>query len=159
MDWSASHCRPIAQQRAKIVTARAVQRSTLARVAIECPRVNGVNGFGRTLLPRARLELSQLRLAVICWLGDQSRRLRAISSSRLFDQEFTAPANVADASQTAARSQGDLTIARHVKDVAAVHSTLWPEEPQQSKGTLAPLSIYSEQTVIAMPKCSTRDAQ
>src|SRR5262245_3362125 len=58
---------------------------------------------------------------------------------------------VADASQTAARSQGDLAIARHVKDVAAVHSTLWPEEPQQSKGTLAPLSIYSERTVIAMP--------
>jgi len=58
---------------------------------------------------------------------------------------------VADASQTAAKSQGDLTIARHVKDVAAVHSTLWPEEPQQSKGTLAPLSIYSERTVIAMP--------
>jgi len=58
---------------------------------------------------------------------------------------------VTDASQTAAKSQGDLTIARQVKDVAAVHSTLWPEEPQQSKGTLAPLSIYSERTIVAMP--------
>src|SRR5262249_26252699 len=40
MDWSATHCRPTAQQRAKIVTARAMQRSTLARVEIYCPRVN-----------------------------------------------------------------------------------------------------------------------
>jgi hypothetical protein len=32
---------------------RAMNRSTLARVAIECPRINGVNEFGRMLLPRA----------------------------------------------------------------------------------------------------------
>jgi len=31
MDWSASHCTPIAQQSAKIVTARAIQRSTHKR--------------------------------------------------------------------------------------------------------------------------------
>src|SRR5262249_22545662 len=41
---------------------------------------------------------------------------------------------VTDASRTAAKSQGDLTIARHVKDVAAVHPTLWPEEPGFSGG-------------------------
>ena len=57
---------------------------------------------------------------------------------------------VTDASQTAAKSQGDLTIARHVKDVAAVHSTLWPEEPRQGSGKLGPLSIYADKAIIGV---------
>ena len=59
-----------------------------------------------------------------------------------------------DASRTAANSEGDLKIARRVKDVTSVHSTLWPEQPQQGSGKLAPLSIYSEKTIVAMPSPS-----
>ena len=57
---------------------------------------------------------------------------------------------VVDASRTAANSDGDLKIARHVKDVAAVHSTIWPEQPSQGSGVMPPLSIYSKQTVISV---------
>ena len=55
---------------------------------------------------------------------------------------------VVDASRTAANSDGDLTIARHVKDVAAVHSTIWPEAPPQGNCIMPPLSVYSKQTVL-----------
>jgi hypothetical protein len=58
---------------------------------------------------------------------------------------------VEDASRTAANSDGDLEIARQVKDVAAVHSTVWPEEPQGS-GVVSPLSVYSRQTVIGISR-------
>ena len=57
---------------------------------------------------------------------------------------------VEDASRTAANSDGDLNIARQVKDVATVHSTIWPEEPQRGSGVVSPLSVYSRQTVIAV---------
>jgi hypothetical protein len=57
---------------------------------------------------------------------------------------------VVDVSRTAANSDGDLKIARHVKDVAAVHSTIWPEQPSQGSGVMPPLSIYSKQTVISV---------
>lgn len=58
---------------------------------------------------------------------------------------------VTDASQNAAASDGDLNISRHVKDVAAIHSTIWPEEEaEKHTGVLAPLSVYSQQTVIAI---------
>src|SRR5215471_1078842 len=40
MDCSATHCRPIAQQSAKIVTARAKQRTTLPRLANPSAYVN-----------------------------------------------------------------------------------------------------------------------
>ena len=36
----------------------------------------------------------------------------------------------AEAAERAAESDGDLALARNVRDVAAVHSTLWPETPQ-----------------------------
>ena len=45
---------------------------------------------------------------------------------------------VVDASRTAANSDGDLKIARNVKDVAAIHSTLWPEEPASGPARMAP---------------------
>jgi hypothetical protein len=35
---------------------------------------------------------------------------------------------VAEASERAAKSKGDLSKARNVRDLAAVHSTLWPIE-------------------------------
>jgi hypothetical protein len=57
---------------------------------------------------------------------------------------------VEDASRTAANSDGDLEIARNVKDVASVHSTIWPAEPQRGSGVVSPLSVYSRQTVIAV---------
>jgi hypothetical protein len=40
MDWSANHWSPIAQQSAKIVTARATQRITPKRVVSDFPVVN-----------------------------------------------------------------------------------------------------------------------
>src|SRR5437762_1295996 len=40
MDWSATHCRPIAQQSAKIVRPRQMQRSTLTSLATDCECVN-----------------------------------------------------------------------------------------------------------------------
>jgi len=55
---------------------------------------------------------------------------------------------VVDASRTAANSDGDLKIARQVKDVAAVHSIIWPEGPQQGSGVVSPLSVFSRQTVL-----------
>ena len=63
--------------------------------------------------------------------------------SRLYLSKY-----VEDALQTAANSDGDLEIARQVKDVAAVHSTIWPEEPQRGGGVLPPSSVYSRQTVM-----------
>ena len=35
---------------------------------------------------------------------------------------------VAEAAERAGESDGDLTLSRNVRDVAAVHSTLWPED-------------------------------
>ena len=61
---------------------------------------------------------------------------------------------VEDASRTAASSDGDLEIALQVKDVAAVHSRIWPEEPQQGSGVVSPLSVYSRQTVIGFTRPS-----
>jgi hypothetical protein len=58
---------------------------------------------------------------------------------------------VVDASRTSANSDGDLKIARNVKDVA-VHSTLWPEQQAQGSGVLPGLSVYSKQTVINVDK-------
>jgi hypothetical protein len=55
---------------------------------------------------------------------------------------------VEDASRTAAKSDGDLKIARNVKDVAAVHSTIWPDAPQQGNYSLPPLSVYAQQAVV-----------
>src|SRR6266480_6366172 len=40
MDWSASHCRPIAQHSAKIVIVRQIQRSTLTRLGTRRSWVN-----------------------------------------------------------------------------------------------------------------------
>jgi hypothetical protein len=39
-DCSANQCNPIAQQSAKIVTARAMQRTTLTRLETDCRYVN-----------------------------------------------------------------------------------------------------------------------
>jgi hypothetical protein len=36
----------------------------------------------------------------------------------------------AEAAERAGESDGNLDLARNVRDVAAVHSTLWPETPQ-----------------------------
>jgi hypothetical protein len=55
---------------------------------------------------------------------------------------------VVDASERAAKSNGNLEIAGQVQKVAQVHCSVWPEEPQQGSGVLPPLSIYSEQTVV-----------
>jgi len=62
---------------------------------------------------------------------------------------------VEDASRTAANSDGDLKIARHVKDVAAVHSTIWPEEPQQGSGVLSGLAIYSSPPAVVLVEIKT----
>jgi hypothetical protein len=57
---------------------------------------------------------------------------------------------VVDASERAAQSNGNLEIAGKVQKVAQVHGSVWPEEPQQGSGVMSPLSIYSQQTVIAV---------
>ena len=46
MDWSATHCRPIAQQSAQIIKARARQRTTLMSLASDCPHVNPTSPRG-----------------------------------------------------------------------------------------------------------------
>jgi hypothetical protein len=57
---------------------------------------------------------------------------------------------VVDASERAAQSNGNLEIAGKVQKVAQVHDSVWPEEPQQGSGVLGGLSVYSQQTVIAV---------
>jgi len=37
----------------------------------------------------------------------------------------------AEAAERAGKSDGDLHLSRNVRDVAAVHSTLWPEDPNE----------------------------
>jgi hypothetical protein len=59
---------------------------------------------------------------------------------------------VVEASERAAQSNGNLEIAGKVQKVAQVHGSVWPEQPQQGSGVMAPLSIYSKQTVLAI-KC------
>jgi hypothetical protein len=59
---------------------------------------------------------------------------------------------VVDASERAAQSDGNLEIAGQVRKVAQVHGSVWPEQPHQGSGVMAPLSIYSKQTVLAI-KC------
>jgi hypothetical protein len=65
---------------------------------------------------------------------------------------------VVDASERAAQSNGNLEIAGKVQKVAQVHGSVWPEQPQQGSGVLSPLSIYSQQTVIAV-KTRESDSQ
>ena len=43
-----------------------------------------------------------------------------------------------------------LQIAGKVKDVASIHSTLWPEREEQGTGIMGGLKVYSQQTVIAV---------
>ena len=57
---------------------------------------------------------------------------------------------VTDASAKASESNGNLKLAPRVRDVAAIHSTLWPEKEQQGNGVMPGLNIYSERTVIAV---------
>jgi hypothetical protein len=45
----------------------------------------------------------------------------------------------ADAAERAGESDGDLRLSRNVRDVAAVHSTLWPAEP--NNGSIFNLAV------------------
>ena len=53
-----------------------------------------------------------------------------------------------DASERAAQSDGNLEIAGKVQKVAQVHSSVWPEQPQQGSGVFGGLSVYAKQAVI-----------
>jgi hypothetical protein len=64
---------------------------------------------------------------------------------------------VEDAARAAANSDGDLKIARNVKDVAGIHSTIWPEAPQQGSASLPPLSVYAQQAIVVQ-QTPTEDA-
>lgn len=66
---------------------------------------------------------------------------------------------VVDASRTAANSDGDLGIARQVKDVAAVHSTLWPEQPHQGSYTTPGLAVYAKQAIVSIKPAQNVDAE
>ena len=59
---------------------------------------------------------------------------------------------VVDASERAAQSNGNLEIAGQVQKVAQVHSSVWPEQPQQGSGVFGGLRVYSQQAVLAI-KC------
>ena len=52
----------------------------------------------------------------------------------------------AEAAERAGESDGDLRLSRNVRDVTAVHSTLWPEEPQNNQ--IINLAIVTGQRVI-----------
>ena len=64
---------------------------------------------------------------------------------------------VVDASERAAKSDGNLKIAGQVQKVAQVHESVWPEKEAPARGTLAPLSIYSERTIVSMPVTSDKE--
>jgi hypothetical protein len=57
---------------------------------------------------------------------------------------------VVGASERAAQSNGNLEIAGKVQKVAQVHGSVWPEKEQQGSGVFGGLSVYSQQTVIAV---------
>jgi hypothetical protein len=54
----------------------------------------------------------------------------------------------ADASERAAKSNGDLKIAPRVRDVAAIHQALWPEKEESGSGVMGGLRLYSNQTIV-----------
>jgi hypothetical protein len=62
---------------------------------------------------------------------------------------------VVDASERAAKSNGDLEIAGQVQKVAQVHESVWPEQPQQGSGVLGGLSVrltkqFSEEQLMQL---------
>jgi len=65
-DCSATQCNPIAQQSAKIVTARAMQRTTLTRLETHYPYVNP---SGRKCLPMMLRDLNSGEIVslILCW--------------------------------------------------------------------------------------------
>ena len=69
----------------------------------------------------------------------------------------------AEAAERAGESDGDLGLSRNVRDVAAVHSILWPDQPQPgilSIGILTgELPVYDAETgeMITGPGCKRKE--
>jgi hypothetical protein len=70
----------------------------------------------------------------------------------------------AEAAERAGESDGDLTLSRNVRDVAAVHSTLWPEDHNE-RGILnigiltGAIPVYRAETgeVLSDPGCKRKE--
>ena len=78
----------------------------------------------------ATRELSVMQSDAIAPVQSVAQSLTAILGERKERSKLSLAKYTAEAAEQAADSGGDLRLSRSVRDVAAVHSTLWPDEPQ-----------------------------
>ena len=81
--------------------------------------------------------------------------LAAILSERKDRTKLGLSKYAAEAAERAGGSDGDLRLSRNVRDVAAVHSTLWPTEAQP--GILQVGVLIGQEPVIDIDATSTPD--
>jgi hypothetical protein len=77
----------------------------------------------------ATQELAVMQSDAIKPVQSVTESLAAILSERKERTKLGLSKYAAEAAERAGESDGDLGLSRKVRDVAAVHSTLWPDEP------------------------------
>src|SRR4029077_3742747 len=76
----------------------------------------------------AKRELGVMQLDAITPVQSVPQSLVAILGERKHRTKLGLSKYAAEAAERAAESDGDLRLSRNVRDVTAIHSTLWPED-------------------------------
>lgn len=99
-------------------------------------------------------QLSVMQSDAIAPVQSVPQSLAAILSERKERTKLGLSQYAAEAAEQAAESGGDLHLARNVRDVAAVHSTLWPAEQRQE---ILSLSLLAGEIEVKDSRQSERE--
>ena len=88
----------------------------------------------------ATREVGVMQSDAITPVQSVTQSLAAILGERKERSKLGLSKYAAEAAERAGESDGDLGLSRKVRDVAAVHSTLWPEQHQENILTLSVLN-------------------
>jgi hypothetical protein len=88
----------------------------------------------------ATRQLAVMQSDAITPVQSVTQSLAAILSERKERSKLGLSKYAAEAAERAGESGGDLRLSRNVRDVAAVHSTVWPEQHQENILTLSVLN-------------------